>query len=196
MARYFFGDDPELFYYERLMQKVPGFDNERTSEKQRDGDSDMRKVRALIYETIKRNNRMNNDSEFFLNEEHQERFENEYFGPKYRRMRRSNKYLATIYLLTADECLWNSCCNKVGQYGIFFKEMKLRSLSPEGYVLYMAAKSIYYTQAFIEEDELIDKELVSQELLNVITNGWKLRIHGFELLEGKLVGKDNEQGYL
>ena len=51
--------------------------------------------------------------------------------------------LAALYLLPADEKVWNCAKDKVRKGQIFFEEIRLGSVSEESYCLYAAAKDIY-----------------------------------------------------
>lgn len=186
MSKYFFSDNPQMFQYEKLMQQVPGFDRNKFSDEYEDDEVCLNRLTISLPGKMKTKYLTNSKERFFINKEHKERFEKIYRGSRWRRMRNSAKYLAAIYLLSAHEWLWECCNNKVGQYGIYFNEMMLRGLDLTGYILLVAAKSVYYTRSLIEEEELIDKELFSEVMISVIANGWKLRVYGYELAERKL----------
>lgn len=53
------------------------------------------------------------------------------------------KLIAAIYLLTADNTLWNLAKNAVKKNAVDFDAIKLNAIHPKGYTLYCAAKDIY-----------------------------------------------------
>lgn len=188
MERYFFRDNPELFKFEKIMQQVPGFDKKKESYDYNDRDNyertetTVRIIEFDIPEAIENEYEELNLKEFFLNEEHKKNFISIYLGPKGKRMRLSSRYAAAVYFLSAHGDLWDMCQNKVAEFGIFFKEMKLGGLDLEGYILFQAAKSVYYGYQYIQEDELKDSELVYPDMLRTIANGFHILREGNHIM--------------
>jgi len=197
MARYFFGDDPNMLYYERLMQQVPGFDKKRETgcevDKERIDFDEINRINVRIVnyeipECFRVENAFTDYKHFFLNKAHKKSFTELYLGPKGRRMRKSSRYAAAVYFLSADDDLWELCKNKVGECGIFFKEMKPRGLDLNGFILYMAAKSVYYGKALIDKDELEDSELIGKDMRRIISNGLYVLELGNEIMREAVRG--------
>ena len=186
---YFLRENPELFFYEKFMQVVPGFGKKkddarkivRNYHKLADSDTGMMAVKIEIPNTLRKFEIDLDD--FFLDIKHKKRFEEVLRSPKGARMIRSRQYISAIYFLTADEVLWKLSENQVGQYGIFFWNMKLKGIDLNGYIFLMAAKSVHSGVPLIDEDEIADAEIVTPEILKVIVNGWYLRAEGISLIE-------------
>lgn len=194
MGRFFFRGNAHLFKYEKIMQQVPLFDTKKENEKIYDFDNDdngditFRIIDIETPEGIKEEYENFRMKEFFLNENHKKTFARIYRGPKGKRMKVSSRYAAAIYFLSADENLWNMCMNKVAEFGIFFREMKLKGIDLNGYILLQAAKSVYYGYSFIHEDELADMEIVDKDMLRVIANGFHV------LREGNFIMREAIRG--
>ena len=88
------------------------------------------------------------------------------------------KLIAVIYLLTADNTLWNLAKNAVKKNAVDFDAIKLKAIHPKGYVLYCAAKDIYSGTRLLAVSDLMDMNLVTPKLFGVITNAMAIRRFG------------------
>ena len=52
-------------------------------------------------------------------------------------------YAAAVFLLSADEELWNKVCKNVLDTGIYFDRVRLGGGMLEQYILFHAAKDVY-----------------------------------------------------
>lgn len=186
VERFFFRDEPEHLYYEKFMQVIPGFEKKLRKEINplmfNEGNGVGMSISIIGIDSSEHIDKKYDIKHFFLSKSHKERFTDIYRGTKHRRMKLSNRYMAAIYFLSANKTLWKLCESKVGECGIFFKEMKLRGLDLTGYILFMAAKSVYYCQAYIDREELEDTELVDADMQRVIANGLYLLEHGSKVI--------------
>lgn len=76
--------------------------------------------------------------------------------------------LAVIFLLTADEVLWNISEDAFCQNGCDFSQIHLRQISTEGYALYQTAKTISTGKEYIRISEIADKELIDDAAFKII----------------------------
>ena len=82
----------------------------------------------------------------------------------------SPEYVATVFLLTAEDELWDKVRRNVMDTGIYFDRMRIGGVTLEQYILFHAAKDIYNGTRHIQISELTDRELVPDEILRLIIN--------------------------
>lgn len=116
--------------------------------------------------------------ELFLNHIHKERFYNVHHKQDVEVLERSPIYLAVIFLLTADEVLWNISENAVGLNGFDFSQIHLRQISTAGYALYQTAKTIWSGKEYIRISEIADKELIDDTAFKIIINASLIAKYG------------------
>jgi len=90
----------------------------------------------------------------------------------------SPSYLAVIFLLTADEVLWNISEHAVCLNGFDFSNIHLRKISTEGYALYQTAKTIWSGKEYIRISEIADKELIDDTAFKIIINASLIAKYG------------------
>ena len=88
------------------------------------------------------------------------------------------RLIAVIYLLTADNILWNLAKDAVKKNAVDFDSIKLSAIHPKGYTLYCAAKDIYLRTRHLSVSDLMDMNLVTPKLFGVITNAMAIRRFG------------------
>lgn len=93
------------------------------------------------------------------------------------------KYSAAVFLLTADEKLWNVVRENVMDTGIYFDRVKLGRVTLEEYILFHAAKDVYYGTKHIRLSELADRELIADEILKLIVNALVIEKCGVEIVK-------------
>lgn len=79
----------------------------------------------------------------------------------------SNKYLAAVYLLTADRELWNTAKYEVERKDINFSKLKPKELSAEGYTIFVVAKDIYIGDTHITIKDICDRYLIPDKLFEL-----------------------------
>ena len=88
------------------------------------------------------------------------------------------KLIAVIYLLTADNTLWNLAKDAVKKNTVDFNAIKLKAIHPKGYILYCAAKDIYLGTGHLTVSDLVNMNLVTAKLFGVISNAMAIRRFG------------------
>lgn len=198
---YFFADDP-LRELERLMQRAPNFlprghgvivlcRNECSA-----GDCACLKERmeagAVTYrETIEKTLSTIRYPPFVTrlerylkeSEEHPMYFKNErhrlIFAEAVKKLNKKNHALmSAIYLLTADQKLWNTAKRYIGRNEIHFGSLHLRGSTENGYALYCAAKDIYLGTKNLTIGDLADTRLVPPRIFGLICNAMAIRRFG------------------
>lgn len=97
----------------------------------------------------------------------------------------SPSYLAVIFLLTADEVLWNISKHSVCLNGFDFSQIHLRQISTEGYALYQTAKTISTGKEYIRISEIADKELIDDTAFKIIINASLIAKYGADVFSIK-----------
>ena len=88
------------------------------------------------------------------------------------------KLIAVIYLLTADNTLWNLAKDAVKKNVVDFEAIKLNAIHPTGYTLFCAAKDLYLGTRHLTISDLTDRNLVSPKMFGVISNAMAIRRFG------------------
>lgn len=108
--------------------------------------------------------------EIFLNQSHKDRFYGFIHKQDINIYNISPRYIATIFLLTADEMLWELSEGAVNLNGINFSNIRLRQISTEGYALYQTAKTISTGKECIRTSEIADEDLINDTTFKAIIN--------------------------
>lgn len=81
-------------------------------------------------------------------------------------------YAAAVFLLSADEELWDKVHRQVLDTGIYFDRIRLGGVTLNQYILFHAAKDVYNGTKHIRLSELTDRELIPDEVLRLIVNAF------------------------
>ena len=100
--------------------------------------------------------------------------------------------LAALYLLTADEKVWNCAKDKVRKGRIFFEEIRIGSVSEESYCLYAAAKDIYLGSGNIRLRDLGNRNMMNQTVYSQIMTAVSICRFGIAVIR---IGETNEKRY-
>ncbi len=119
--------------------------------------------------------------ELFLNHNHKERFYHVHHKQDIEIWERTPSYLAVLFLLTADEVLWNISEHAVCINGFDFSHMHLREINTEGYALYQTAKTISTGKEYIKISEIADKELIDDTAFKIIINASLIAKYGADI---------------
>lgn len=126
-----------------------------------------------------------NDGELFLNSIHESRFntvcrlQNELIES------RATTYLATLFLLTADDKLWCAAKDHVYLDSFDFKKMHLNGINTDGYALYQMAKTLQRGQEYIKLNEISDKHLIGDRAFKAIIHSVLITKYGAAVLQMK-----------
>lgn len=84
-------------------------------------------------------------------------------------------YAAAVFLLSADDGLWERAKRHVTDTGIYFDRIRLGGVTLEQYILFHAAKDVHNGTKHIRLSELADRELVADRLLRLIVNAFVIQ---------------------
>lgn len=90
----------------------------------------------------------------------------------------STAYQGAAFLLCADSGLWDRCTFQLDGYKINFPHISPAGLDESGYILFQAARGLYYSQRRISEDELADPRIIDDELFALIMAAFVIRAYG------------------
>ena len=99
-------------------------------------------------------------------------------------------YAAAVFLLSADENLWEKVSKQVLDTGIYFDRIRLGSVTLEQYILFHAARDVYLGTKHIRLSELTDRELIPDEILRLIVNAFVMERYGVDIVEREVWNED------
>ena len=94
-------------------------------------------------------------------------------------------YFAALYLLASDQDLYDRAFECFQPNGIDFGRMQLQGISPRGYTLYSAARSIYAGDAHLAIEDMADPEIIGPYTFRLIINAFLIARYGLPVLEVK-----------
>lgn len=113
---------------------------------------------------------------FYRGENHAETFKFEMgFRPDF-----DNRYVAALYLLTADTKLWRQVRDQFGTRAVLIGEMRPCRLSGEAYVFYLLARELLCETKAINVMDLADRGLLSARCFQVVTTALFIRGYGLK----------------
>ena len=119
--------------------------------------------------------------EVFLNYQHKERFYNFLQKQKWEINHITSRFIAILFLLTANEGLWKVSKHLIKLNGFDLKEICLREIDTDGYALYQTAKTILTGKECIRINELADRDLIDDYIFKAIINSALINRYGAEL---------------
>ena len=127
----------------------------------------------------------NHDGELFLDPIHESRFNTVCRLQNEPIERRATTYLATLFLLTADDKLWYAAKDNVYIDNFDFKRMNLNGINTDGYALYQMAKTLQRGQEYIKLNEISDKHLIGDRAFKAIIHSVLITKYGAAVLQMK-----------
>lgn len=193
---YFCRENSRLFMYEKLMQQTPEYRPRGkglyVSHRKTLLDKVLQEVsreqmilRMLAYDLPERLQReivAKQRRHFYMNDDHRRYFLRLLEGHRGKIMKRNSRYLAAVFLLSSDRKLWKRVKHEVTDQGILFESIFIKGFTEDQYTLFFMAKDIYTGERFVQDEELADPEIVSDELYSLIVNAFLLAAGGIELL--------------
>jgi hypothetical protein len=116
--------------------------------------------------------------EVFLNYRHKERFYNYLKKENWEADDVSSKFLAILFLLTADEILWKNSKEILKGDRVNLKKICLRDTDTNAYALYQTAKTLLTRRECIKINELADKDLIEDMTFKAIINSTLINRYG------------------
>lgn len=116
---------------------------------------------------------------YYKDEKHEKRFK-EYLKEK--DIKYSNRDLATIYLLAADEQLWKKAQDSIENGKLDFKKIKLKGINIRGYAFCKVAMDIYNGDtSHMDVKDLANKNVISNNVYRVIEQALQICRFGMKI---------------
>ncbi len=96
-----------------------------------------------------------------------------------------NRFVAVLYLLSADHFLWSKMQHNIGINKIRFDGVSLGGISPDSYAIWKAAKELYLKEKQLTFSELADRDIVSDETFRLIIQAITIGRHGYAVTKLK-----------
>ncbi len=119
----------------------------------------------------------------FLTAAHHERMERMKVRLGWRRRRDTPAYYAAMYLLTANEDIFNRAESCFRRYGIAFDSAVVKGITPHNYTLLSAAKDIYIDGSSVALSDLAASEVVDTLAFSLIVNALLIARYGCAVLK-------------
>lgn len=177
-----------LARYETMMQEIPGFKDRPVF--------DYRYFEMLeeifgeicagrLYRKITEFNGGDVYRMLFADDRHKSRFNNFYkFAVRNGyEIITSNKNIAAIFLLSANEHLWKQAKNVIGENGLMVDKINIHSDAEEVYDIYQAIRFILYGSDRLSIEDLAEPEIMKDNIVMLITNAFIVNKYGIEVLK-------------
>ncbi|MCQ4935959.1 hypothetical protein [Anaerotignum propionicum] len=119
---------------------------------------------------------------WFISEAHEKRFENVCEMLKIHKIDSDPRYMATLFLLTADGRLCSLAKEHIYSNRFEFKQIRLNGMTTNSYAIYKVAKTIYTGKEYIKLNEISDKHLIDHQTFMAIINAILIVKYGGEIL--------------
>lgn len=126
----------------------------------------------------------------FYDRRHRNDFSSLLLGRRKKNLCGFPNYAAAVFLLSADENLWEKVSKQVLDTGIYFDRIRLGSVTLEQYILFHAARDVYLGTKHIRLSELTDRELIPDEILRLIVNAFVMERYGVDIVEREVWNED------
>jgi len=119
--------------------------------------------------------------EVFLNYQHKERFYNFLQEEGCGIDDTSSRFLAILFLLSADKNLWRNSEEILKNNKVDFRSICLKDIDTNSYALYQTARTLSTGKECIKINELADKDLIEDITFKAIINSVLINRYGAEL---------------
>lgn len=137
-----------------------------------------RKIKSYVLKNRLKLLMSNFKGELFLNNAHKERFYNKLHKQDIDINDISLRYIATLFLLTADDILWKLAEHSVRPNGFDFSQIHLKEINTDGYAIYQTAKTISTGKEYISINEIADEDLINDITFKTIINAALITRYG------------------
>ena len=93
--------------------------------------------------------------------------------------------VSTVYLLSADSCLWRRAKQATLGNRILLNNIRLRKLSEDGYVLLGAAKDMKYGTKYLTLGDLSDRSVITPKIYKLISQAIQIKRCGAEIMRNE-----------
>ena len=122
------------------------------------------------------------NGKIFINQMHERRFYNAVRKHDIKLGDRTSRYVAALFLLTADERLWILSEKTVYPTGFDFLTTNLKCINTKGYALYQMAKTLWAGREYIKISEIADRGFIDDYTFKAIINASLIARYGTKTL--------------
>lgn len=101
--------------------------------------------------------------------------------------------MSAIYLMTADNKLWNHAKRYIERNEVRFDTMRPKDSTENGYTLYCTAKDLYCGTKHITVSDLADTDLISPKMFGLICNAMSIRRFGLGAIQFKSINNGGRE---
>ena len=169
--------EPQLRKLEAFMQEIPNFPPKGTliDLDRLEDEILLFKIESVVVNLKHQNLKERKESIMkFRNDHHRRIFLNE----AKKQSLKNYRLISALYLLTADETLWESAKSAVGKDEVDFKNIRLKSGSEDAYALYCAAKDLYNGSRQLSIDDIAEVRLIKNKIFSLIFNAIVIKRKG------------------
>lgn len=177
-----------LARYETMMQEIPGFKDKYIFDYRYYGlleDTFGENSAEKLYKKIIEINGGDVYRMLFTDDRHKSRFNNFYkFAVKNGyEIIESNKNIAAIFLLSANEYLWEQAKSVIADNELMTDKIDTHSDDEDVYDIYQAIRFILYGSDRLSIEDLAEPEIMKDSVVMLITNAFIVNKYGIEVLK-------------
>lgn len=101
----------------------------------------------------------------------------------------SNRFTAALLILTADSFLWKRSKYHIKPNEISFKEIDIKGIEPDSYLLFKTAKDFINKTSKVSASDLADKLITKEALFKTIIYGIIIARYGINTIELDMIPK-------
>lgn len=122
------------------------------------------------------------NGEWFASKKHKERFEFALLSSEINLIQGKYSQIATLFLLTADNPLWQMVKNSAKYPSFFIQGKDIEGATTEQYALFRVANTISSEEKYRDLEELTQEQLISEQTFSIILRGLLITQYGGEVL--------------
>lgn len=119
----------------------------------------------------------------FRNQSHMTIFEKEIQHYQKQGYILSNRFIAALYILSADCFLWKSAKFNIKPNYIDFDKIEIKGAEPKSYTMFKAAKDIVYKTTTVALSDLIERSVTDNELFMIFLIAMYISRYGIDCIE-------------
>ena len=128
----------------------------------------------------------------YKNDIHKKVFENQIEAYKKEGYLLSNRFVAALFIISANSFLWKACRKHIKPNTIDFSKIDVKGIETDSYLLLKVAKDLYSKQHQVSASDLADKSLTRDYVFNIVVTGILVARYGYDTLKLEIKPKEDE----
>ena len=104
----------------------------------------------------------------------------------------SNRFVAALFILTANSFLWRVSKKHIKPNSIDFSQIDVKGIETDSYLLLKVAKDLYCKRHQVSASDLADKSLTRDYIFNIVVAGMLIARYGYETVKLDLKPLEDE----